>query len=256
MEAEEGTKVYLNWYDLSGGLAKQLSMGLIGKQIDGIWHTGLCVYGKEYFYGNGICCENQGTTPFGTPTQTLELGETQLPVEMFHDYLHDISGRFTFLTYNIATNNCNHFCNEAANFLVDKGIPDFALKQAEEFFETPLGAMVKPIVLSQQNALIQGASSMFDTGSEENANKTLNVNPGAVLDTFSQLQNTQGEAIPPEVSDSITAISDISILQESIITCPKLVLYLWSSASEEYKETNEKMGKIAEKYSSSGKFSL
>lgn len=139
MESETSYKVTLNWYDLSGGLAKSLSMSLIGKQIDGIYHTGIWVYGKEYFYGNGINWEAEGATPFGAPTQTIEMGETQIDQEMFHDYLQDISDRFTFLTYNIATNNCNHFTNEWATFLVDKAIPDFALKQAEEFFETPLG---------------------------------------------------------------------------------------------------------------------
>ncbi|CAI2375354.1 unnamed protein product [Moneuplotes crassus] len=229
------------------GLAKSLSMSLIGKQIDGIYHTGICVYGKEYFYGNGINCENEGATPFGTPTETIELGETELPQEMFHDFLQDISERFTFLTYNIATNNCNHFTNECSTFLVDKTIPDFALKQAEEFFETPLGQMVKPMVMAQQNALIQGASSMFDTGSAENENKTLNVNPEAVLNTFSQLQ---GETpVAADLSDSITAISDISLLQESIITTPCLVLYLWSSVNEECKDSNTKIGEIAEKFS-------
>lgn len=37
--------VVLNLYDLSGGLAKNMSRAIIGKQIDGIWHTGIVVYG-------------------------------------------------------------------------------------------------------------------------------------------------------------------------------------------------------------------
>jgi hypothetical protein len=27
---------------------------LLGKQIDGIWHTGIIVYGKEFYFGGGI----------------------------------------------------------------------------------------------------------------------------------------------------------------------------------------------------------
>jgi len=53
-----------------------------------------------------------GSTPFGIPTRIEELGRTELPQEMFHDFLSDISDRFTFMTYNIATHNCNHFTNE------------------------------------------------------------------------------------------------------------------------------------------------
>ena len=42
-------------YDLSQGLAKQMSLMLIGKQIDAIYHTSILVHGEEYFYsGEGI----------------------------------------------------------------------------------------------------------------------------------------------------------------------------------------------------------
>ena len=38
-------QVQLHVYDLSQGLAKSMSMGIVGKQFDGIWHTGMCVFG-------------------------------------------------------------------------------------------------------------------------------------------------------------------------------------------------------------------
>jgi hypothetical protein len=49
-------KVYL--YDISNGMAKSLSPMFLGKTIEGVWHTGLVVYGNEYYYGGGVC---QGT---------------------------------------------------------------------------------------------------------------------------------------------------------------------------------------------------
>jgi hypothetical protein len=42
----QGFSVVCNLYDLSQGLAKNMSRMIIGKQIDGIWHTGIVVYGK------------------------------------------------------------------------------------------------------------------------------------------------------------------------------------------------------------------
>jgi hypothetical protein len=49
-----GSDVVLHLYDLSMGMARAMSMAFIGKQIDCIPHTGIVVYGHEYFYGGGI----------------------------------------------------------------------------------------------------------------------------------------------------------------------------------------------------------
>lgn len=43
--------VQLHIYDLSQGAAALMSGMLLGRQIDGIWHTAVVAYGREYFYG-------------------------------------------------------------------------------------------------------------------------------------------------------------------------------------------------------------
>ena len=40
--------VTCNLYDLSQGMAKSMSRMIIGKQVDGIWHTGIVVYGRVW----------------------------------------------------------------------------------------------------------------------------------------------------------------------------------------------------------------
>ena len=57
--------VKLNVYDLSQCMCKAMSKQLCGTQIDGIWHTGIVVYGKEYYFGGGISYDLPGQTPFG-----------------------------------------------------------------------------------------------------------------------------------------------------------------------------------------------
>ena len=42
---------------------------MIDKQVEGIWHTSICAYGKEFYYCDGMCYEEIGKTPFGEPTK-------------------------------------------------------------------------------------------------------------------------------------------------------------------------------------------
>jgi len=81
-------------------------------QFDGIWHTGVVVFGKEFFFGGGIQQGSPGRTPYGFPVQKLSLGTTHIPEDVMQEFLREISPRFTFETYNILANNCNNFSNE------------------------------------------------------------------------------------------------------------------------------------------------
>ncbi|PZC71076.1 hypothetical protein B5X24_HaOG214147 [Helicoverpa armigera] len=51
--AEQGTPVELYIYDLTNGLASLLSPTILGRQIEGVWHTAIVVYQREFFYGGG-----------------------------------------------------------------------------------------------------------------------------------------------------------------------------------------------------------
>lgn len=63
----------------SMGMARQLSMGFLGRQIEGIWHTGIVVYSREYFFGGGIqnLPHSSFVAAYGIqPTRMIELGNT------------------------------------------------------------------------------------------------------------------------------------------------------------------------------------
>ena len=78
--AESGaTKVQLHVYDLSQGMARAMSAQLLGKQIEGVWHTGIIAFGEEWYFGGGIQRGTPGFTHFGRPLRVLDLGETHLP---------------------------------------------------------------------------------------------------------------------------------------------------------------------------------
>ena len=51
MTAVTTNTVRLVVYDLSGGMARQLGASLLGMNLDCLPHTGVVVFGQEYFFG-------------------------------------------------------------------------------------------------------------------------------------------------------------------------------------------------------------
>ncbi|XP_015575912.2 desumoylating isopeptidase 1 [Ricinus communis] len=155
--AEDGHKVTLNVYDLSQGLARQLSTTFLGKAIEGIWHTGIVVYGNEYYFGGGIQHDPAGRTPYGTPIKVVDLGTTHVPQDVFEQYLQEISPRYTAETYSLLTHNCNNFSNEVAQFLVGAAIPDYIIQLPTEVMNSPMGALIMPMIQNLEATLRAGA---------------------------------------------------------------------------------------------------
>jgi len=153
------SKVILHVYDLSMGLAKSMSSSLIGKQIDGIWHTGVVVYGLEYFYGGGVqrLPPNQVVQNFGlTPVDTIELGETEMEQEDFHQFLETIQSRYTAETYDLFHNNCNNFSHEVAKFLTGSDqIPSYIIDLPGDVLQTPFGQAISPMISQMQQRMQQ-----------------------------------------------------------------------------------------------------
>ncbi|KAK9944833.1 hypothetical protein M0R45_010382 [Rubus argutus] len=142
--------------DLSQGLARQMSMAFIGKAIEGIWHTGVLVYGNEYYFGGGIQHAPAGSTPYGTPIHVVELGETHVPKDVFEAYIQEISPQYTAETYSLLTHNCNNFSNEVAQFLVGATIPDYILQLPNEVMSSPMGALILPMIQNLEAILKSG----------------------------------------------------------------------------------------------------
>ncbi|XP_073134189.1 uncharacterized protein [Henckelia pumila] len=139
---KESYKDSLHVYDLSQGLARQLSTTCFGKAIEGIWHTGIVVYGNQYYFGRGIQNAPVGTPPYGTPLKVVDLGFTHVLKNVFEAYLQEIDHRYTAETYRLLTHNYNNFSNEVAQFLVGASIPDYILNLPNEVMGSPMGALM------------------------------------------------------------------------------------------------------------------
>ncbi|XP_044253467.1 uncharacterized protein LOC123004330 [Tribolium madens] len=143
-------KVELYIYDLSKGMAAALSPMLINKKIDGIWHTSIVVYGREYFFGShGVSSCNPGTTALGQPLRVKTLGETQVPYSVFIDYINGLSeSTWAGSTYDLFHHNCNNFSEEIAQFLCGCSIPKYILDLPNEVLSSSLGPAI-PLLVAQ-----------------------------------------------------------------------------------------------------------
>ena len=124
------TSVKLYVYDLSNGMARQLSQQLTGRQIDGVWY-GLCegypsphpsdtILGiLQWLYFQKKCSTAKAsiqqllgdrmqvstTSMFrtddltffqhGAPLQIIDMGETALDEDTFNDYLEEMRTHYT-----------------------------------------------------------------------------------------------------------------------------------------------------------------
>lgn len=87
--------VHLLVYDLTGGLAKQLSRDILGFQLDAVYHTSIELRGREFVYDGGILEIAPGSSHLGRPMQRLLMGMTHLPMDIVRDYLSSIKSIFT-----------------------------------------------------------------------------------------------------------------------------------------------------------------
>ena len=157
--------VQLAVYDLSHGMARQMSGQFLGPQyaIDIIPHTAIVVYGREYFFGGGIQHEdpNQFRQMRGIhPVQVLSLGHTSVTRDEFHSWCQTCTqtGQYTAASYDLLTRNCNNFSHDAAigGLKLPEGVPDWILGVPQKFLSSPMGQMIRPML---ENMQMSGGSS-------------------------------------------------------------------------------------------------
>eukprot|EP01033_Poteriospumella_lacustris_P016336 gene16336-11674_t len=199
------SQVQLAVYDLTRGLARSMSGAILGQQIDGIWHTGIVVYGYEYYFGGGI-----QKSPWGSfaqsnqlpPVQVLDMGTTTKTVRELETYLASIQGQFSMMTYDLIRNNCNNFADTVCNFLVAHGIPNHIVDLPRIVFSTPGGAMLRPMI--------------------ENMQANIRQQNGQGLDPFAGASAQLGQRFEQQLSESVTSLVMNTMQQNSVLVKAEL----------------------------------
>jgi len=136
-EEKYPVEVYL--YDLGQGLAKLGGNPAFGQSLEGVWHSGLVAYGREYFFTQeGIASVVPGSTGLGDPDRIENLGDTQLPYSVFLDYLLTLGeNKFKAGSWDLVNLNSNSFSDELSQFICGQGLPKYILELPPDMRTTP-----------------------------------------------------------------------------------------------------------------------
>eukprot|EP00520_Triparma_pacifica_P002039 CAMPEP_0118653812 /NCGR_PEP_ID=MMETSP0785-20121206/12032_1 /TAXON_ID=91992 /ORGANISM="Bolidomonas pacifica, Strain CCMP 1866" /LENGTH=297 /DNA_ID=CAMNT_0006546383 /DNA_START=120 /DNA_END=1013 /DNA_ORIENTATION=- len=200
--------VKLAIYDISGGLSRTLSLQFVGTQIDLIPHTGVIIDGVEHFFGGGL--QRQKHTTFTSshgirPVQLKEMGTTSKSSVEIDQWLRENDHRFTMSTYNLLSHNCNNFSH---SFLTEclglEGVPAYILNIPSQFLQSPMGAMVAPMLQNMYQPFSASASQPSvnvpppPSNAPSSTSSTINgIDFSSLINNFQQQQQTPTAPVAP-----------------------------------------------------------
>jgi hypothetical protein len=117
----------MHLYDISNGMASKASPYVLSpeQQVEGVYHSGVVVFGKEYFFSRDTVFDEAGGTAFGKPKKVLRLGYTLWRQSELHKHIVDVlKPRFHRDTYDVIDCNCNHFSDTVSMYLLGRHLPE------------------------------------------------------------------------------------------------------------------------------------
>lgn len=119
--------ILLNVYDLRKQMNDWISpLGL------GLYHSGLEICGTEYTYSDSGIYSNppRNAGPGATFRTQIKLGFVTMRFQQITKDVDSLRTRFAPGSYNLVTQNCNHFTNALCKRLLRKGIPGWVNRMA------------------------------------------------------------------------------------------------------------------------------
>jgi mannosyl-glycoprotein endo-beta-N-acetylglucosaminidase len=138
-------------YDITGGMAAQLSLPLLGMHLEGVWHTSIVAFGREFYFdgGVGIVEGVPRRTRFGNPLKTQRYRDAVVSEAQFRAWIAS-EGRSAFgpNDYNLLNKNCNNFTAVALQVVSNDTLHPDVTQMIPRILATPLGAMFRPMLES------------------------------------------------------------------------------------------------------------
>ncbi|PWN29054.1 DUF862-domain-containing protein [Jaminaea rosea] len=219
-------KVELYCYDLSGGLARQLSAALLGgHHMEAVWHTSIVAHGQEVFFGGGegISITAPGRSHHGNPVQVTQLGQTEIDKETFQMLIDDLRERFTASSYNLFNYNCNNFSDEFSKILIGSGIPQHILNMPADFqtalrnmSNRPQGGMANGAPAGGPAPPLGGLVDMINQRAQQSTTSQPAAPPSSVAESSTNAQPHPHDSLSPP----ITSLSSLPASPTYFIASP------------------------------------
>lgn len=89
---------------------------------------------------------------------------TELPQDLFEEFLQEVNPSFLPEKYNLIHNNCNNFTDTCAQFLVGQGIPRYIVDLPKEALSTPMGKNLLGMLGGMEDNIMKQSQnqSLFD----------------------------------------------------------------------------------------------
>jgi hypothetical protein len=190
-------------YDVSQGMAATMSMALVGKQVDIVPHTGIVVFGKEYFFGSGPCIGEPGKTVPVAVSKVIDLGQTSKTCAELEAHINSVlASEHTPENYSLLHHNCNHYANDVAKFLLNgKGLPDGIVNIAQEALSTPQGQNLRMMIENMDKQMRSGI------GGGSSLNPYANVGSSGSTAPVPAAPAASAEATDPELESALEELA-------------------------------------------------
>lgn len=144
-------EVVANVYDISGGMAQMCSQMMIGKHMELLPHTGIVVFGQEFFCSQSPAVSEPGRSLPSPVKKTYALGRTRKTKEELLAFVETLKSEYTPATYDFIKKNSNHYADAVAKFLLDgEGLPDVLMSLAQDLGATPQGQQMAQMLSGMQ----------------------------------------------------------------------------------------------------------
>lgn len=121
-----------------------LASAALKKDVPAIWHVGVAVFGREYWYGAVVESQRLADVDYAFgfgPTHIFDIGETDADPDEFHAWvMEEQAAKYVVETYDCFNHNCHHFADDLVRRLTGKGpaeggFPQWCLDHGEKGLE-------------------------------------------------------------------------------------------------------------------------